>query len=92
MTGWLTGQIFLQTVDEAEVKAVTAYLTARGIAFQVLTQSERMQMDPANPASGVSSDRFSIAVHLTGFPQVLSPVLADLLNRVHGGGWQIDQT
>ncbi len=87
MTGWLTGQLFLQTVDEAEVKDVSAFLGARGIAFQVLTLSERMQLDPADPGSGVTSDRFSIAVQLGGFPQVVGPVLTDLIARAHGGGW-----
>jgi hypothetical protein len=90
MTGWLNGQVFLQTVDEKEVKAVTEFLNARGIAFQVLTMSERMQMDPGDPGSGVSSDRFSIAIQLGGFPQVISPVLNDLMGRAHGGGWVAD--
>lgn len=87
MTGWLSGQVFLQTVDEKEVAAVTEFLNARGIAFQVLTLSERMQLDPADPASAVTSDRFSVAVQLAGFPQVVSPVLNDLVSRVHGAGW-----
>ena len=87
MTGWLTGQVFLQTVDEKEVAAVSAFLNARSIAFQVLTLSERMQLDPADPGAAVSTDRFSIAVHLGGFPQVVGPVLNDLVQRAHGGGW-----
>jgi hypothetical protein len=87
MTGWLQGQVFVQTVDEQEVAAVTAFLTARGLTFQVLTLSERMVLDETDPASGVSSDRFSIAIQLGGFPQVLAPVLSDLVQRVHGGGW-----
>jgi hypothetical protein len=87
MTGWLSGQVFLQTVDEAEVGQVSAFLTARGLPFQVLTLSERMQVDPADPESAVSSDRFSVAVQLAGFPQVIGPVLTDLVNRTHGGGW-----
>ncbi len=90
MTGWLSGQVFLQTVDDTEVAAVTAFLNARGIAFQVLTLTERMQVDPADPASAVSSDRYSVAVQLAGFPQVVGPVLSDLIARAHGGGWTED--
>jgi hypothetical protein len=88
MTGWLAGQIFVQTVDEKEVEAVTGFLNARGLAFQVLTLSERMLLDATDPGSAVSSDRFSIAIQLGGFPQVLAPVLTDLVQRVHGGNWQ----
>ena len=89
VTGWLTGQVFLQTVDEEEAKAITEFLAAAGIASQTLTQSEQMLFDPADPSSGVSSERFSIAVQLAGFPQVISPVLGDLMQRAHGGGWAI---
>jgi len=89
VTGWLSGQIFLQTVDQSEAEAITQYLQARGIASQTLTQSEQLLLDPADPASGVSSERFSIAVQLAGFPQVISPVLADLLQRAHGAGWDV---
>jgi len=91
MTGWLTGQVFVQTVDEKEVEAVTGFLNARGLAFQVLTLSERMMLDASDPGSAVTSDRFSIAIQLAGFPQVLGPVLSDLLQRVHGGAWQDEQ-
>ena len=87
MTGWLQGQVFVQTVDDREVATVTAFLEARGLTFQVLTLSERVLLDDADPDSSVSSDRFSIAVQLGGFPQVLAPVLSDLVQRVHGGGW-----
>jgi hypothetical protein len=87
MTGWLSGQVFVQTVDEKEVEAVTRFLNARGLAFQVLTLSERMVVDAGDPASAVSTDRFSIAIQLGGFPQVLAPVLTDLVQRVHGGDW-----
>ena len=87
MTGWMTGQVFLQTVDDREVQDVSAFLTARGIAFQVLTLSERMVLDPGDPAASVASDRFSIAIQLAGFPQVVGPVLSDLIQRVHGAGW-----
>ena len=92
MTGWLSGQVFLQTVDEKEVEEVTAFLNARGLAFQVLTLSERMVLDAGDPQSAVTSDRFSIMIQLAGFPQVLAPVLSDLLQRVHGGTWQTEQS
>jgi hypothetical protein len=92
MTGWLQGQVFVQTVDEKEVQAVTAFLQSRGLNFQVLTLSERMQLDQDDPGSAVTSDRFSIAVHLGGFPQVLAPVLNDLVQRVHGGGWDTGES
>ena len=87
MTGWLQGQVFVQTVDEKEVEAVTGFLNARGLAFQVLTLSERMVLDEADPGSAVTTDRFSIAIQLGGFPQVLAPALNDLVQRVHGGSW-----
>jgi hypothetical protein len=90
MTGWLSGQVFLQTVDEAEVAAVSAFLNARGIAFQVLTLSERMVLDPANPEGAVSTDRFSIAIQVAGFPQVVGPVVGELIQRTHGGGWDVE--
>ncbi len=90
MTGWLSGQIFLQTVDDSEVAAVTAFLNARGLAFQVLTLTERMQVDPRDPGSAVSSDRYSVGIQLGGFPQVVGPVLTDLITRAHGGGWTDD--
>jgi hypothetical protein len=91
MTGWLSGQVFVQTVDEKEVEAVTGFLNARGLAFQVLTLSERMVLDASDPASGVTSDRFSVAIQLGGFPQVLAPVLTDLVQRIHGGDWDPEQ-
>jgi hypothetical protein len=87
LTGWLQGQAFVQTVDETEVEQVTAFLNARGLAFQVLTLSERMVVDQGDPSTAVTSDRFSIAIQLGGFPQVVAPVLTDLLQRGHGGGW-----
>ena len=87
MTGWLQGQVFVQTVDEKEVEAVTGFLNAHGLAFQVLTLSERMVLDEADPGSAVTTDRFSIAIQLGGFPQVLAPMLNDLVQRVHGGNW-----
>lgn len=92
MTGWLQGQVFVQTVDEQEVAAVTAFLNERGMTFQVLTLSERMVLDDGDPDAAVSSDRFSIAIQLGGFPQVVAPVLHDLVQRVHGGGWEPDTT
>ncbi|MGI8677981.1 MAG: hypothetical protein ACR2LX_04680 [Jatrophihabitans sp.] len=90
MTGWLQGQVFVQTVDEKEVEEVTGFLTARGLSFQVLTLSERMVVDENDPASAVTTDRFSVAVQLAGFPQVLAPVLNDFVQRVHGGSWTPD--
>ena len=92
MTGWLSGQVFLQTVDESEVSELTAFLTARGLTFQTLTLSERMLVDPEDPESGVSTDRFSIAVQLAGFPQVIGPVVNELIGRTHGGGWDPETT
>jgi hypothetical protein len=89
-TGWITGQLFLQTVDDGEVQQVSDFLNARGIAFQVLTLSERMTLDPADPEQAVSTDRYSIAVQLGGFPQVVGPVLNELIQRSHGGGWQAE--
>jgi hypothetical protein len=91
MTGWISGQVFFQTVDQGEVEQINAFLTARGIAYQVLTQSEHMMLDPADPSVGVTSERFSIAVQLGGFPQVIGPVLSELLQRAHGGGWSLDE-
>lgn len=90
MTGWLSGQVFLQTVDDVEVAAVSAFLNARGIAYQVLTLSERMALEPDNPAATVSTDRYSVAVQLAGFPQVVGPVLGELIQRAHGGGWDVE--
>jgi hypothetical protein len=87
MTGWLNGQVFLQTVDEKEVTLVSDFLNSRGLAFQVLTLSERMVLDVDDPNSAVSSDRFSIAIQVAGFPQVVGPVLNDLIQRTHGAGW-----
>jgi hypothetical protein len=87
MTGWLQGQVFVQTVDEKEVEAVTTFLKQRGLNFQVLTLSERMVLDEGDPRSAVTTDRFSVAIQLGGFPQVLAPVLNDLVQRVHGGDW-----
>lgn len=92
MTGWVSGQVFLQTVDGTEVERVTEFLNARGLAFQVLTLSERMTVgveDPTGPGAlgEVSADRFSIAIHVSGFPQVVGPLLSDLVQRTHGAGW-----
>ncbi|MBE7187338.1 hypothetical protein [Jatrophihabitans endophyticus] len=87
MTGWVQGQIFVQTVDEKEVEAVSAFLNARSLSFQVLTLSESMVLDGDGPDDAVSTDRFSIAVQLAGFPQVVGPLLTEFTQRVHGGGW-----
>lgn len=89
-TGWISGQLFLQTVDDGEVAQVSEFLNGRGIAFQVLTLSERMTLDPSEPEQAVSTDRYSIAVQLSGFPQVVGPVLNELIQRSHGGGWQAE--
>ncbi|MFL6163954.1 MAG: hypothetical protein ACJ74U_17255 [Jatrophihabitantaceae bacterium] len=86
-TGWISGQLFLQTLDRAEVAEIGTFLANRGIASQTLTQSEQMLLDPTDPASGVSSERFSIAVQLAGFPQVIAPILTELLERAHGRGF-----
>jgi hypothetical protein len=90
MTGWIAGQVFLQTMDEQEVQQVSGFLNTRGIAFQVLTLSERMGTDPTDPQLGVSTDRYSVAVQLGGFPQVVGPALNELIQRAHGGGWLIE--
>jgi hypothetical protein len=90
MTGWMQGQVFVQTVDEQEVAAVSAFLNARGLNFQVLTLSERMVVEGTDPDAAVSTDRFSIAIQVAGFPQVVAPVLTDLVTRVHGGTWEIE--
>ncbi len=87
MTGWMQGQVFIETVDDKEVEQVTSFLTARQLTFQVLTLSERMVLDEADPDSGVTSDQFSIAIQLAGFPQLIAPVLNELIQRVHGAGW-----
>jgi hypothetical protein len=86
-TGWLSGQVFFQTLDQDEAQRVNEFLQSRGIAAQTLTQSEQMLFDPQDPATGVTSERFSIAVQLAGFPQVIAPVLNELLQRAHGAGW-----
>jgi hypothetical protein len=90
MTGWITGQVFLQTVDEQEVQQITTFLAERSITYQLLTLSEHMVLDPTDPSSQISTDRFSICVQVGGFPQVIAPVLSDLIQRAHGGGWQTD--
>ena len=92
MTGWLSGQVFVQTVDDSEVATVRQFLDARGLAYQVLTLNERMVLDESDPSSVVSTDRFSIAIQVSGFPQVVAPVLSDLVQRVHGGGWDPQTT
>jgi hypothetical protein len=92
MTGWLSGQVFLQTVDDKEVELVSAFLNARGVAFQTLTLSERMTLDESDPSSAVTTDRYSVSVQLAGFPQVVSPMLSELIQRAHGGGWDIEPT
>ena len=88
MTGWLAGQIFVQTVDEKEVEAVTGFLNARGLAFQVLTLSERMVLDASDPGSGVRANASVSRFSWPAFPQVLAPALTDLVQRAHGGNWE----
>src|ERR1700744_5892396 len=90
MTGWITGQVFLQTVDEEEVQQVTTFLTERSISYQLLTLSEHMVVDLEDPDSNITTDRFSICIQVGGFPQVIAPVLSELIQRTHGGGWQAD--
>lgn len=88
MTGWLSGQVFLQTMDQQEVQQVSNFLSARQIGFHVLTVNERMVLDAGKPEDAVSTDRYSIAIQLAGFPQALAPLLDDLVRRAHGGGWE----
>jgi hypothetical protein len=90
MTGWVSGQVFLQTVDEQEVAAATAFLESHGITFQLLTLSEQMVLNDGDASGAVSTERFSLCVQVAGFPQVIGPVLTDLVHRAHGGGWQAD--
>lgn len=87
MTGWLSGQVFLQTVDQKEVEKISRFLTSRQITFHVLTVNERMVLDLSKPEDAVSTDRYSIAIQLAGFPQALAPLLDELVRRGHGGGW-----
>lgn len=91
VTGWVSGQVFLQTIDENEVQQVSAFLAARGVASQVMTMSEQMVLDPQEPASSVTSTSYSIMVQLAGFPQMVSQLLADLMQRAHGGTWEIEE-
>jgi len=87
MTGWLSGQVFLQTVDEHEVQQISDFLNSRNITFHVMTVNERMVVDEAKPEEAVSTDRYSVAIQLAGFPQPLAPLLNELVQRAHGGGW-----
>lgn len=87
VTGWITGQVFLNTVDESEVQQVTAYLNARGVSTQLMTTNEQMVLDPGQPDQSVTTTSYSVAAQVAGFPQVISPVLAELMQRAHGGGW-----
>lgn len=89
ITGWITGQIFVHTVDEAEVQQITTFLNAQGIPNQVMTTAEQMVLDPAEPGDAVTSTSFSIVAQYAGFPQVVAPVLNDFMRRAHGGGWEL---
>ena len=90
VTGWISGQVFLSTVDEAEVQAITTLLNARGIGNQLLTTAEQMTLDPDTPDQSVTTTSYSIAAQLDGFPQVVAPLLGELMHRAHGGGWLIE--
>lgn len=92
VTGWITGQVFLNTVDEAEVQLITAYLNAHGMNTQLMTTNEQMVLDAGEPDQAVTTTSYSIAAQVAGFPQVISPVLAELMQRAHGGGWGIEET
>jgi hypothetical protein len=92
MTGWVTGHVFLQTVDESEAHRASAFLAARGVAYDVLTVSDRIVVDPTDPDDGVYSGRFSVAAQLGGFPQTLAPLLTELLQRARDGDWTFDQS
>jgi len=92
VTGWIAGQVFLHSIDEAEVEQITAFLNARGIGSQVMTMNEQMVLDPADPDVSVSTTSFSVVAQLAGFPQVISQVLAELMQRSHGGGWGTEPT
>jgi hypothetical protein len=89
VTGWITGQVFVHTVDETEVQQVIAFLNAQGVPNQVMTTAEQMVLDPARPEGAVTSTSFSIMAQYAGFPQVLAPVLNDFMQRAHGGGWAL---
>ena len=91
ITGWISGQVFLHTLDEDEAQQITAFLNARGIPNQVLTTAEQMVLDPAEPEGSVTSTSFSVMAQLAGFPQVVTPVLSDFMQRAHGGGWAIEE-
>jgi hypothetical protein len=92
ITGWITGQVFLHSIDEAEVATISEFLGARGIASQVMTTNEQLVLDPEQPEAAVNSISYSIAAHVAGFPQVVTQVLADLMQRAHGGGWEITES
>jgi hypothetical protein len=89
VTGRVAGQVFVHTVDEDEVQQVT-FLNARGIANQVMTTSEQLVLDPARPDGSVTSTSYSVVAQFAGFPQVVTPALADFMQRSHGGGWAIE--
>jgi hypothetical protein len=87
ITGWITGQMFLQTVDQADVDAVTGFLSTRGIPFQILTTTEQVVMESDKPDESFAVDRFSIAVQLGGFPHIVSQVINDVAHRAHANDW-----
>lgn len=91
VTGWISGQVFLHSLDGAEVEQITAFLTSRGIASQVMTMNEQMVLDPNRPDTSVSNTSYSVVAQVAGFPQVITQVLADLMQRSHGAGWNLEE-
>lgn len=89
ITGWITGQIFVHTVDEGEVQQITTFLNAQAVPNQVMTTAEQMVLDPSQPEAAVTSTSYSIVAQYAGFPQVVAPVLNDFMQRAHGGGWDL---
>ncbi|HEY2042551.1 MAG TPA: hypothetical protein VGH11_07730 [Jatrophihabitans sp.] len=87
ITGWISGQMFLQTVDQADVETVTTFLNARSIPYQILTTTEQVVMEADKPDDSFAVDRFSIAVQLGGFPHIVSQVINDLAHRAHANDW-----
>ena len=89
ITGWITGQVFVHTVDEGEVQQIVEFLNAQGVPNQVMTTAEQMVLDSSQPSGAVTTTSFSIVAQYAGFPQVVAPVLSDFMQRAHGGGWEL---
>ncbi len=66
ITGWITGQVFLSTLDESEVAQINAVLTAQGVTSQVMTTNEQMMLDPGQPDQAVTNTSYSVVAHLAG--------------------------